>query len=405
MHFHKPACPHSLRVLLYGLMCACVLAGPTLVIAATKNPQPTWSVDLKKHGFRGPRLGLVNDPGSLPYMAFSEGTVAVLFDQKAEEIPQKGTDVKTWLGWRLLGLFFDASTGELLAKRTWVAYLPWPNSLLPTAGGNFVYLMTRFPRPMHIPTSPSEIQLIDGPLPTTLLLLSPTGDELKRLELRVDETSKQSQWQARISPSGKSLLMIHSENSSCQFLLLDADTLKQRATWDTASCPVVEAISDKQMLISKSGHQLVGKFGDSLTDIALSAFKLQFLTDDSIVAFGAAPWGDAWITDSAGKLISRFHFDVSDPGHGGIRPGVLPPFVSHDGRRFGTISDQIVGPILFRKGERTLYIWQEPGDSLAFTTQLRYSFSDGAQAALSSDGSRVVVLNSRKLSMYKLPAY
>lgn len=405
MRLPKPTCPHSSRLPFYGLMCVFLVAGPTLVHAATKNPQPIWTVDLKKYGFRGSHLGLVNDPGSFPHIAFSAGTVAVLFDQKAEEISQRGSDVKTWLGWRLVGLFFDANTGELLAKRTWIAYLPWPNSLLPTAGGNFVYLMTKFPRPVHIPTSPSEIHLIDGPLPTSLLLLSPTGEELKRLQLPVGETSKHDDWEARISPSGKSLLMTHHKDDSCEFVLLDADTLKQRATWDASSCPVVEAISDKQILVNKSGHRLIGKFGDSLNDIALSSFNSRFLTDDSIVTFGAAPWGAGWMMDSTGKLMSSFHFDISDPGLRGIRPGVLPAFVSRDGRRFGTITDQIVGPIFFRKGERTLYIWQESGNRLAFTSQLRYSFAEGAQAALSSDGSLLVALNIRKVSMYKLPAY
>jgi len=394
------------RAVVLALMCICSVVAPTLLLAATiKNPQPIWTIDLKKYGFRGSRRGLVNDPGSLAYMAFSGGTVAVLFDQKAEEIPQKGTDSKKWLGWRLVGVFVDARTGQLLATRTWIAYLPWPDTFFRTAAGNFLFLMRRFPKPVHIPTSPSEIQLIDGPLPTALLLLSPTGEELKRLELPIRGTPRNEHWEARLSPSGKSFLLTHTQTNSCQFVLLDADTLKLRFSWqqpDATRCAVVST-SDEQVLIhTREGRSLIGKFGDSLDDITLPSSNSQFLANNLIVTFGAAPWGTAWITSSTGKQISTFHFEVYDPGLRGVRPGVAPPFSSSDGRRFGTVTDQIVGPFLFRREEHTLYVWQEPEDKLIFTTQLGHSFIQWAEAALSNDGSRVAVLNGRKVSMYNL---
>src|SRR5579859_7076102 len=142
------------RAVVLALMCICGVVAPRLLLAATtKNSQPIWTVDLKKYGFRGPHLGLVNDPGSLSYMALYGGTVAVLFDEKSEEIPQKGTDTKIWLGWRLVGVFFDVRTGQLLAMRTWTAYLPWPNTFFRTAAGNFLFLMRTFPKPVHLPTT------------------------------------------------------------------------------------------------------------------------------------------------------------------------------------------------------------------------------------------------------------
>jgi len=61
-----------------------------------------------------------------------------------------------------------------------------------------------------------------------------------------------------------------------------------------------------------------------------------------------------------------------------------------------------VGPFLFRREERTLYVWQEPEDKLIFTTQLGHSFIQWAEAALSGDGSRVAALNAREISMYAL---
>lgn len=136
-------------------MCICGVGAPALLLAATtKNSQPIWTIDLKERRFRGPRRGVVNDPGSLAYMAFSGGTVAVRFDQKAEEIPQKGTDSKTWLGWRLVGVFVGARTGQLLATRTGTdklifttqlghSFIPWARAALSNDGPRVAVLNGR----------------------------------------------------------------------------------------------------------------------------------------------------------------------------------------------------------------------------------------------------------------------
>lgn len=397
--------PHSCRALWLALVWACVLVPSKRILIGETTPVPIWSVDLKKFGFRAPRLGLVNDPGSSAQIAFSRNTVAVLFDERAEEVPEKGTDRKSWFGWRLRGVFLDAKTGDLLSTRSWIADLSWRKQIFPTVSGDFLLLMSSFPRPLHIPSSNKDLQELYSPHPTTLLLLSSTGDELRRMDLPVRGTPKDERWEAQISPSGESLLMTHTGKSLCEFVLLDTSTLKQTSSWklpDTQKCTVA-SISDQELLIyGGKGRGLIGRFGATLRPISLPSGHSRFLSDDLIVTFGILPWGTAWITKSTGEQISRFNFSIHDPGPRGVRPGVGPPFVSAEGTRFGTIIGQTVGPHLFQREVHTVYVWQEPGNKVIFQMPLRYSGSQPDEGALSADGSRLLVVNTRKLSMYAL---
>jgi hypothetical protein len=166
----------------------------------------------------------------------------------------------------------------------------------------------------------------------------------------------------------------------------------------------VAAISDEQVLFHAGKEQsLIGKFGNSLNSISLPYGHSRFLNNDLIVTLSILPWGAAMITRSTGEQVAEFHLDIHDPGPRGVRPGVMPPFASSDGRRFGTVIDQTAGSFLFRKEERTLYVWQEPGNKLMFTAQLKYSIIQGAEGMLSDDGSHLAVLNARRVSMYDLP--
>jgi len=398
--------PYLWAGLRLALFWAGVLLTSDLLLIAQAKPKPVWTVDLKKYGFRGPRSGLVNDPGSSLQLAFSGDSVAVLFDEKSETVPQKGTDTKTWLGWRFVGLFLNAKTGELLGRRFWITDLLWRKQLFPTASGGFLLLTTRFPRPLEIPTSSADSETLYGPHPTTLLLLSPTGEELKRLELPIHGAPKDEHWEAHLSPSRRSLLMTHVEGKSCELVLFDADSLTQNLSWkssETVGCRV-GAVSDEQMqAYGEKGRHLIGRFGDSLDSVDLPSGHSLFLTNNLIVTFGILPWGTAWITKPTGEQVSTIHFEIFDPGPSGVRPGVAPPFSSSDGRRVGTVIGQTVGPILFQREQHTLYVWQVPENKLVFTTEVKSSWLLAIQAALCDDGSRVAVVGPAKVLMYDLP--
>lgn len=397
----QPWCaPCLVLICLSALACVKPLAA-----TGTKNA-PIWEVALKKQGFHGPRHGVVNEPRSFVHLAFSRAAVAVLFDEKSAEIPRRGTGSRIWLGWRLVGLFLNPNTGELLAKRSWTADLPWRKNLFPTPSGDFLLLISRFPRPLEIPTSRSDQETLYSPHPTALLLLSPTGKELQRIELPIRGTPKDEHWEAQISPSGNSLLLIHTGTNLCDFVLIDTRTFTQRSSWRKSNpkgC-LVASISDHQVLTyAGKGQAAIGRFGSSLKTINLPPGHSQFLTDQLIVTFGILPWGSAWITKSTGQQVSAIHFPIYDPGRGGVRPGVTPPFVSSDGSRFGTVTDQVLGSFLFRREVRTLYVWQQSGDNLIFSTPLIGATNWPAQPALSDDGSRLAVANDGTVSMYALP--
>ena len=116
---------------------------------------------------------------------------------KTEEPTRKsGTDG----GFRLV--FLNAATGALVAKRSWIGELDWHRRLIPTADGNFVLLLTKFPQPVEIPLTGSGRSTLSSAHPATLFLLSSSGDELKRIDLKHG-----SGWQILASPLGKSVLL------------------------------------------------------------------------------------------------------------------------------------------------------------------------------------------------------
>jgi hypothetical protein len=169
-----------------------------------------------------------------------------------------------------------------------------------------------------------------------------------------------------------------------------------------AGCQAV-AISDEKVLLDEGSKKgLIGKFGSPLSGVDLPYGHSRFLTDDLFVNF-AIPFGPATIMTSTGNRVAAFNLGINDPGPHGVRPGITPPFASSNGRRFGTVIDQLAGPAFFRRDQRTLYVWQEPENTLVFEAPLKYSIIQGAEVMLSKDGSHLAVVNARKVSMYELP--
>jgi len=127
--------------------------------------------------------------------------------------------------------------------------------------------------------------------------------------------------------------------------------------------------------------------------------------DASILTMGLEPPGPANMVTIGGQQLSSFHVKVNDPGPHDVRPGVDPPFVSADGRRFGAVVDDIEGTRFFKRYQRTLYVWQDSGKQLIFTTPLKYWIIQGPEASLSADGSVLAVVNAQKVLAYSLPVF
>ena len=359
--------------------------------------QPSWIVNLKKYDYRAPHLGLVNDPGSMGNIAFSRSTVAIIFDEKSEENQNRGTNTKIWYGWRLSVVFLNAATGALVAKRSWIGELDWHRRLIPTADGNFVLLLTKFPQPVEIPLTGSGRSTLSSAHPATLFLLSSSGDELKRIDLKHG-----SGWQILASPLGKSVLLYGRYNGSLELRLLDADTLEERAAWSEPDAPKLQplAVSDEYALFRAGKEYLIERFDGESRKIPLPLGNLQFLSGDAILTVTPPTinpsGGRVTITSITGKEIAAIDLGIHDR-----LEGAIGPIVAADGQRFGTIVDQITGGRFSRKYQRTACIWQRPGNDVVLKTNIPYS--ESPEAAMSSTGSALAVLNDGKIAMYRLP--
>ncbi len=78
--------------------------------AQLSKPRPLWQAQLKQYGARGPSIGLINDPGSNVVIACTKHVVVAAFQSRSND----GRDSPTS---KLIGLFFDSSTGKLLTQQ------------------------------------------------------------------------------------------------------------------------------------------------------------------------------------------------------------------------------------------------------------------------------------------------
>ncbi len=379
--------------------------GLEILVVKKGESQPTWTVNLRRYGYRGARHGFVDDPGSLGNIAFAKNTIAVIFDERSDEhlIPDKGK--KVWNGWHLSLVFLGSTNGALIAKRSWIGDLDWHRRLLPTAKGNFLFLLSTFPKPLEIPLPKRSQSDLYGPHPTNLLLLSPTGNELKRIKLPINGMWKNERWTILGSLSGESVLLTHEGSELCEFRLLDAGTLGQRYVWTLPSATKLKpvALSDDYVLFSAgAGQAFIGRFNGSIrSPLTLTFTHAQFLSDDSILELTEprqVPGGTVAITTIAGKESSWF-----DLGIHRRMEGATPPFVAANGERFGTVVDQLVGNHFWSRYQRTAYVWQRPQNEVSFKAKLSYSV-DPPEAALSPGGSALAVLNAGRIVLYRLPS-
>jgi hypothetical protein len=295
----------------------------------TTRPVPFWSVKLKQQGFRTFRHGIVNDYGSQAVIAFSSDVVVAIFDVKSEMQEDRTTDKKTWSGWRLVGLFWDRRTGELRAKRSWIADLH--TELFSTASGNFILRLDEFPGPLQVPLT--NHRALDGPRPSNLVLLSPNGEELRRIGLPVHGKSKREWWEVISSTSGKSILAVHFEDELREYLLLVAETLEKRATWNSTEKRIhrVQTISDEHLLYLGTNETFIGTADGPPSRIELPNGWNEFLRDDLILTLSRQPLAIT-VTKPSGERFASFELGLPD------RDAMASHlFVSADGGRFGTV--------------------------------------------------------------------
>lgn len=243
---------------------------PGFSLIADEKPDVIWSVDLRTTGI-GETVWKGAYWGVHAGVAASASTVAV-----ALRCPSSPLTKGSYRGqWEVRLLVFDKGTGKLLAQRG-----PWrdvyPSVLRSTARGNFLLFLQPMGKASEKPKQiPKEI----------LLLLSPSGEELKRMDL---EQSRRegilSSPKVYLSSTGGTLLVEAESDNGRQYQVLAADSLELGMQWsDKAETIWAVAISDEGML----GHQIIrqnsqgnrwinrqkfflGRFGESWRDFSSS---------------------------------------------------------------------------------------------------------------------------------------
>lgn len=215
------------------LLLLALLSGFSLL--ADEKPKVIWSVDLRSNGI-DETIWKYHYWGAWAGIAANENTVAV-----ALRCPSTPLGKGLYRGrWEVRLLVFDARTGKLLAQRG-----PWSDinlfTLRSTAQGNFLLLL-------------QPARNWGAGAKDTLLLLSPDGEELKRLDL------ENARREGRVfppnvfqSPSGRTVLVEVESESGWQYQVFETDTLEPRMHWsETAEAkrPAVIAISDEKILAS-----------------------------------------------------------------------------------------------------------------------------------------------------------
>jgi hypothetical protein len=216
------------------------------------SPKPEWEINLKTYGFRTFRRGFVNDYGSSASLACTRGTVAVAFDSMGDYIGNSAMGQTQWSGsWNIVVLFFARDSAILLAKKSWLGDLR--SELFATPDGNFILHLERLEATRQGRRLP----------PGALILLSPLGEELKRLDLPLDPNQRHEWWEVQASPSGQSLLLLHHLENLRQYQFYDADALEARSAWtETGDIPNrVISISDHQILRTSA---MKGEWGATL---------------------------------------------------------------------------------------------------------------------------------------------
>ncbi|MGH9743632.1 MAG: hypothetical protein ACRD51_14905 [Candidatus Acidiferrum sp.] len=170
-------------------------------------------------------------------LAVANNVVAVALGSPTSKSP---TDVrKDGPKWDIWLLVFDAANGKLSSKRG-----PWSGDeffeLFATARGNMLLLLRHFNQGIG---KPGE----------TLLLLSPSGDELKRVALAPSMIRSKPEWNnVLISSGGRTLLVGQTLEDGVHYKLLDADTLGIQSEW------TAQAGSNSPWIIALSGKELLG---------------------------------------------------------------------------------------------------------------------------------------------------
>jgi hypothetical protein len=406
---------HKRKSFVNGLLIVAFAAFSHTTILFASGIGHQWSLDLVSYGFHQRESGNPRyDYTSSAHVAASENVVAVAIGNLSS-MSDTGETYGLDARWDVTLLFFDANTGKLRAKGG-----PWTGGLLfrisSTSQGTFL---------LHLWNPYSSSGEKQG---ETLVLVSPSGEQLKKIDLAPAVTDRgqreQNDWGVLISPSRKTLLLVQTHADERHYEIVDANTLDKQSEWDGASGkdPGIIAISDKNLLGARQSAQ------QDRSNFANREYELFIRTLDGVwnpFRVSSGSWGflsdnlvaglqelanPGWKQANA-YLLTVVRIDgavvLSQKVQGKNRAltggGVI---ASPDGRHLAGLFDftSIGWPwrdLDMGPEGAYVYVWSAPNPEPVLETRVSRNFDTNYD--LSPDGSWICIADSHTLRVIRIP--
>jgi hypothetical protein len=382
-----------MRALACSLTLLVSTVGSAAAGAQVSKPKPLWQIDLKKYGAHGPRLGFINDPGSNVVIACTKQVVAIAFLSEVKEHKDSSTG-KPGSPYKLIGLFFDASTGKLLAHQAWDVNQFLDYNIFATRGGNFLLFLKRTSFSGDSAHKTSNI----------LVSLSPKGQSLKSVDLPISAEPTHTTpdwWDVQVAPIGDTVLLTHAKDDLREYQILDPDTLESRMAWheNASSAMWIFSISSHSVLRQNENTKEVylgqgENMGQGPLRLPKSA-RMAFLNDQQIVTFDQEP-KRVTIMNASGEIALDYDLKIGETGT------VYAPIVAADGLYFAGSID--VGPkSIFSPSRSYVFVGKVQVRDTLLALEIPWPSPGLNSIFISPDGDLLGVVSGARFSVFSIP--
>lgn len=350
-------------------------APPRPAPPSTPKLKPTWSVSLKRDGFRKFRRGLINFYGSSYSVACANQSVAVVFDAESGERKNSARVERM--------LVFNSHTGALLVQRSWPAALV--RQMFATARGGYVLRL-------------EGLKGDDSP-GGKILALSASGKIVASAELAHDMFVLPSL--ARKS----FLLMPYSPTDGESSRVVDAETLKAMTMWNQPEMERWFPVSFSGKLIlavthgsGRFGHHLaVARPGKAWQDLGQFDGDTTLLNDEDILLFVPHTLQLERL-DASGETKSRYEIPFTGRRHMWLTPGA----VSENGSQFVVF---FLGQTsIWFSGRWYAYVWDVAKPEPIAFADFKWTAVHSPKFAFCPGGSQLAAVDDGILQVFDLPA-
>lgn len=320
-------------------------------------------------------------------------------DQTGEFSSRVGVDASS--PFRLHASFFEAGSGRLAFSRDWATTAQgWSTQF--TTGG----VLTRRPEiNSAILVAAGGVLVRTG---TAMKVYSKDFVEVQRIPLPQSDQFPVEAWLVSVSTSGKTVLLNHYDQKQSHFDVLDGSTFELRKSWN--QMPLLRhlySISDREIIAATSDqtHLLVGEFGSGQWKALNASFKVgcastpTFVTDKLLVIGSCnelsvfSEEGESLMTDRSQK-----HWSVEGERTEVARNGRVIAVSLVEGKGGGFFDTDV------RRIGNQIAVYDLSSRERVLTVDVVPLPKNAYDFALSPDGSKLAILNDRKVSVCSVPA-